>query len=75
MCVCESHDLRSSAGKIFNAREPGMLCSRALRAMGSAERPIDLTDAESERAWEAWKARFGVDGRLLEPSRWCAGGC
>lgn len=52
-----------------------MPCSRALRALGSAARPIDLTGVEGERDWEAWKARFGVDERLLEPSGWCAGGC
>jgi len=47
-----------------------MPCSCALRALGSAETPIDLTCVESEGGWEAWKARFGVDEQLLEPSRW-----
>ena len=49
-----------------------MLCSDALRALGSAKAPIDLTGVESEGEWDAWKARFGVDERLLEPSRWRA---
>lgn len=55
--------------KIFNA-PLSMPCSCALRALGSAETPIDLTCVESEGGWEAWKARFGVDEQLLEPSRW-----
>ena len=53
----------------------GMPCSDALRALGSANTPIDLTGVESAEEWEAWKARFGVDERLLQRSRWCADGC
>lgn len=49
-----------------------MPCSDALRALGSANTPIDLTGVESEEEWEAWKARFGVDERLLGPSGWRA---
>lgn len=52
-----------------------MFCSFTLQEMGSAERPIDLTGVEDEREWKAWKARFGVDERLLQPSRWCTDVC